>query len=243
VIQYSSNIGTIKAAQRLGIERLHRYVRAFGFGEVTGVDLPGEVQGLVRPLQRWSKSSMNAVPIGHEVGVTAVQTACALAVIANGGRWVKPHLLSTILDPEGRTIEQARPVSRRVLSEATAKAVGAMLASVVDRGTGKLARVKGYTAAGKTGTAQKLEADGRYSHSKFVAAFAGFVPAEDPQLVIVVMLDEPRGAYYGGVVAAPVFSRVAREAMRYLEVPASVPPMPALQTAAPTRPPPPRERR
>ncbi|MBI4355262.1 MAG: penicillin-binding protein [Candidatus Omnitrophica bacterium] len=238
VIQYSSNIGTIKAAQRLGVERLHRYVRAFGFGEVSGVDLPGEVRGLVRPLGRWTKTSMNAVPIGHEVGVTALQTACAMATIANGGRWVKPHLLETVLDPQGRVVEQITLVSRRVVSEATARTVRAMLARVVELGTGRSAKMKSYTAAGKTGTAQKLEPDGRYSHSKFVATFAGFVPAEQPKLVIVVILDEPRGAYYGGVVAAPVFKAVAQEAMQYLEVPPQRPPATSIKSPARPVPPP-----
>ncbi|MDP3722241.1 MAG: penicillin-binding protein 2 [Candidatus Omnitrophota bacterium] len=217
VIKLSSNIGTAKAAQRLTPDELYHYIRAFGFGRKTGIDVPGEVSGLLNPPTRWSKTSPFIIPIGQEVAVTPLQLAVMTAVIANGGMRVHPHVVDRIQTPEGRlvrSLERDAPV--RVLSPETAAIVQDILTSVVESGTGQLAKVQGLIAAGKTGTAQKLEPTGRYSHSRFVASFVGFAPVPDPRLVIVVCIDEPRPIYFGGVVAAPMFKRVVEQLISYM---------------------------
>ncbi|MFA4854476.1 MAG: penicillin-binding transpeptidase domain-containing protein [Candidatus Omnitrophota bacterium] len=218
VIEESSNIGTVKIAQLLGPDTLYRYLRAFGFGSKLGVDLAGEISGMISPVRAWSKSSMIAIPIGQEVGVTALQLASAISVIANGGQLMKPYIIDSVRDNQGQIIKQNKPVLiRKVISVDTAMRIKKILTGVVEEGTGKLAKVSGFSAAGKTGTAQKLEANGTYSHSKFVASFIGFAPAEDPLLTIVVTIDEPHPVYFGGVVAAPVFQKVAGDAIRYIK--------------------------
>lgn len=219
VIEKSSNIGTVKVAQILGPSELYRFVKAFGFGELTDIDLPGEVRGFIRPTSLWSKLSIGAIPMGQEVTVTPIQLACAISAIANGGGLVKPHIVKAVQDKHGEIIKSFEPtVLRRVLSEETAAIMRDILSGVVSKGTGRLAEVEGYKVAGKTGTSQKVEPDGTYSHSKFVASFIGFAPVDDPKIAVVVMLDEPRPFYYGGVVAAPVFKRVAQNVLRYLEI-------------------------
>jgi len=218
VIEESSNIGTVKAAQMLGPDTIYRYLKAFGFGSKSGIDLSGEISGMIKPVRQWSKTSITAVPIGQEVGVTALQLAGAISVIANGGQLMKPYIVDSVRDNRGQVIKQNKPaLIRKVLSIDTALRVKKILTGVVEEGTGKLAKVSGFSAAGKTGTAQKLEANGSYSHNKFVASFIGFSPAEDPLLAIVVMVDEPRPVYFGGVVAAPVFQKIAGDALRYLK--------------------------
>ena len=218
VIEESSNIGTVKIAQLLGPDTLYRYLRAFGFGSKLGVDLAGEISGMISPVRAWSKTSMTAIPIGQEVGVTTLQLASAISVIANGGQLMKPYIIDSVRDNQGQIIKQNKPVLiRKVISVDTAMRIKKILTGVVEEGTGRLAKVSGFSAAGKTGTAQKLEANGTYSHSKFVASFIGFVPAEDPLLTIVVTIDEPHPVYFGGVVAAPVFQKVAGDAIRYIK--------------------------
>jgi cell division protein FtsI (penicillin-binding protein 3) len=217
VIEQSSNIGTVKVAQMLGPDILYRYIRLFGFGAKLGVDLPGEIPGMLRDPLRWSKISISAIPIGQEVGVTALQLVMALSVIANGGQLMKPYVIREIRDKYGETIKEFSPlVIRKVISIDTASRLKQILAGVVEEGTGKLAKLRGFSAVGKTGTAQKLEPNGTYSHTKFVASFIGFAPVEDPQIAIVVIVDEPHPYYFGGVVAAPVFKNVAEEVLRYL---------------------------
>ncbi len=218
VIEQSSNIGTCKIAQKLGPEIVCRYVKLFGFGVKTGVDLPGEISGQAKDLRFWSKTSISAVPMGQEVGVTALQLASAISVIANGGNLMKPYIIKGIRDSSGETVRVFSPqIIRQVLSSETAARIKKILTGVVENGTGKMAKIPDFTAAGKTGTAQKLEPNGTYSHSKFVASFIGFAPAEDPQIAIVVNVDEPRGSYFGGVVSAPVFKNVAADVLRYLK--------------------------
>ncbi|MCK9431736.1 MAG: penicillin-binding transpeptidase domain-containing protein [Candidatus Omnitrophica bacterium] len=218
VIEESSNIGTVKVAQILGPDTLYRYIKAFGFGNKTGIDLAGEISGIIRPPRLWSKTSITAVPMGQEVGVTALQLASAISVIANGGQLMKPYIIDSIRDNQGTVIKQNKPVFvRKVISVDTAMRIKKILTGVVEEGTGRLGKVQGFSAAGKTGTAQKLEPNGSYSHNKFVASFIGFAPAEDPLLVIVVMVDEPHPSYFGGVVAAPVFKKVAGDVIRYLK--------------------------
>ena len=218
VIEESSNIGTVKVAQLLGPDILYRYVKAFGFGSKLGIDLSGEISGIMIPVRSWSKSSIINIPIGQGVGVTALQLASAISTIANGGQLMKPYIIDSVRDNQGRIIKQNKPVLiRKVISVDTALRIKKILTGVIEEGTGKLAKVLGFSAAGKTGTAQKLEPNGTYSHDKFVASFIGFAPAEDPLLTIVVIVDEPHPYYFGGVVAAPVFQKVASDAIRYLK--------------------------
>jgi len=216
VIEESSNIGTTKVAQLLGPGLVYKYVRLYGFGSKLGIDLPGEISGMIKEPRFWSSTSIGAVPIGQEIGVTSIQLATAFSVIANGGQLMKPYIIEEVRDKQGEVIKKSSPVLiRKVLSLDTAARLKKILIGVVEEGTGKLAKMPGFTAAGKTGTAQKLEPNGAYSHNKFIASFIGFAPAEDPLIAIAITLDEPH-PYYGGVVAAPVFKNVASDVIRYL---------------------------
>jgi len=215
----SSNVAAIKIGMQLGNERLASYIERFGFGRRTGIELPGESRGLFQPASEWGPTTIGSIPMGHEIGVTAVQTAAAYACIANGGEWVKPHVLSRVTSSSGDVLDEHQPERRQVVSEATAATLKAMLEGVVVHGTGKAARMGGYSAAGKTGTAQKVdEATGRYSQTRYVASFAGFAPVENPEVACVVSLDEPVGAHLGGAVSAPVFARVVADALHVLGV-------------------------
>jgi cell division protein FtsI (penicillin-binding protein 3) len=221
VIRKSSNIGAVKIAMRLGEEKLHQGVHRFGFGSPTGIGLPGEVGGILHPLSRWSGLSIAAVPMGHEVGVTPLQMAVAVAAIANGGVSMRPYIVDTVTNSSGAVVRSRAPEARgRVVSEATAAALVSAMEGVPTRaGTAPRAALEEYTVAGKTGTSQKLDPDGRYSHSKFVGSFVGFAPSRDPALLILVTLDEPKPLYYGGTVAAPIFKEVAKRTLKYLAVP------------------------
>jgi cell division protein FtsI (penicillin-binding protein 3) len=221
VIEKSSNVGAVKVGQRLGKERLYHYLTRFGLGSRSGVDFPGEAPGLLRPPQQWSEVSLASLSIGQEVAVTPLQLATAFSALGNGGMLVRPHLVKAIIKG-AEVVEETAPVQvHRVISEATARQVTNILQGVVARGTGKAAAVEGYTVAGKTGTAQKFDATlGKYSPQKFIASFVGYLPAEQPQATILVILDEPQaGMAWGGVAAAPVFSAIAQQTMRYLRVP------------------------
>ena len=220
VIQKSSNIGTVKVAQKIGPERLHKYILAFGFGQKTGIDLPGEISGMVRPPNKWSGTSIATIPIGQGVSVTAMQLASAMAVIANGGNWVRPHLFKEALNSDGGVVKSspAEP-GRPVLQQEVAERLREILVGAVEEGTGKNAKLSGYRSGGKTGTSQKLDANGHYSNSEHMASFVGFAPSPNPRIVVAVIVDDPHPAYYGGVVAAPVFKEVAERVLRYLEVP------------------------
>jgi len=217
----SSDIGMIRVAQRLGRDNFARYVRDFGFGAPTGVELPGESGGLFRPTARWSALSLPSLSFGQEIGVTAIQMTMATAAMANGGYLMKPIVVRRVEDAEGRAVREAKPVVvRRVLEPDTVDTVTEMLRTVVLEGTGRRAAVPGYVVAGKTGTAQKVDASGRYSMIDHVASFVGWTPASRPALVILASLDTPRGAAnQGGDVAAPLFARVAEAALRILAVP------------------------
>jgi cell division protein FtsI (penicillin-binding protein 3) len=217
VIEQSSNIGTSKVAQLLGPDLLYRYIKLFGFGVKSGIDLPGEIPGMTREPRFWSKLSIATVPMGQEVGVTALQLANAISVIANGGQLMRPYIISEIRDKYGEPIKTFGPsLVHKVISLDTSERIKKILQGVVENGTGKLAKINGLSAAGKTGTAQKLEPNGTYSHDKFTASFIGFAPVEDPMVAIAVILDEPRPYYFGGVVSAPVFKIVAADSIRYL---------------------------
>ena len=221
VLQKSSNIGIIKVAQRLGAVKLAGYSSAFGFGQKTEVDLHGEVRGLTKEQQHWGRRSLASISMGQEVGVTAMQMVSAASVIANGGWLMRPYLVSEIKNPAGHTIAHVEPiVRRRVISSKTAGVMMDILRGVVlPGGTGTLAAVPGYDVAGKTGTAQKIDPNtGRYSTTKTVASFVGFLPAHDPLLTILVIIDEPKTDQWGGTVAAPVFQRIAAQSVRHLGI-------------------------
>jgi cell division protein FtsI (penicillin-binding protein 3) len=218
IVEYSSNIGTIAVAQRLGEGRLSSWIGRFGFGHATGIDFPGESSGFALPLEQWSGSTIGTVPIGHGIAVTPIQMARAFAAVANGGRLVEPHLVERV---DGVPVTHAR--GKRIFSREVSKQMLSLLRGVVLEGTGTEAAVPGYTVAGKTGTAAKIDPDGTYSTSRYVASFVGLVPATSPRLVVMVMVDEPRGSYYGGDVAAPAFQEIARFNLQHLEVPPDAP--------------------
>jgi cell division protein FtsI (penicillin-binding protein 3) len=220
-VAHSSDIGMIRVAQRLGRDNFARYVKAFGFGSATGVDLPGESAGLFRPVARWSALSLPTLSFGQEIGVTALQITMAAAAVANGGYLMKPFVVKRVEDNEGRVLREAKPVVvRRVLEPGTVDTLTTILQEVVRGGTGRRAAVPGYVVAGKTGTAQKVDASGRYSMIDHVASFVGFAPAARPALVVLASLDTPRGPKNeGGDVAAPLFERLTEDALRVLAVP------------------------
>jgi cell division protein FtsI (penicillin-binding protein 3) len=218
VVMNSSNVGAIKLALRLGEERLYRYVRNFGFGTPTGVGLPGEERGLLRPPLRWSGITIGEMAIGHEIGVTALQLVSAYSAIANGGVLHQPRIVREVRNGDQRTATP-RSQGRRILSKATAIQMRNIFSSVIEEGSGKRARLAGYSAAGKTGTAQKVGDSGTYSKSHFMSSFVGFAPAEDPAVTILVVIDTPVGAHRGSEVAAPVFRAIAEQTLGYLNVP------------------------
>jgi cell division protein FtsI (penicillin-binding protein 3) len=218
IISRSSNVGTITLAQLLGESRLSKWIERFGFGRKTGIDYPGETRGIVPKLEKWSGSTIGTMPIGHGVAVTPVQMAAAYATVANNGVWLEPHLVERV----GADDRPAVP-ARRILSRGVARQVMAMMRDVVVEGTGTAAALPGYQVAGKTGTAAKPDPDGGYSTSRYVASFVGVVPATDPRLVVLVTVDEPGSAIWGGVVAAPAFAEIARFGLQYLEIPPDAP--------------------
>jgi len=232
VVSQSSDVGAIKVGLRLGAPKLYDYIRTFGFGSPTSIDLPGENRGLLRRVENWSSISIGAISMGQEVGVTPVQLATAVSALANGGLIYRPHVVRE-LRKNGQAYRPEQPAPRRAVRATTAATLRRMLEGVVLEGTGKLARLDGYTAAGKTGTAQKIDpATGRYSASQYVASFVGFAPLNNPAITIVVALDSPVGRHHGGDVAAPVFKRVAEQALAYLDVPHDVTSSPAILRAS-----------
>ena len=217
IIAKSSNIGVLKAASHLGKEQLETYTRRFGFGEKTGIDLPYERVGSLRGIQKWDDYTIASVPFGQGISVTPIQMLNALNVIATKGVLLQPYITRQIIDKEGSLIEQSLPEPiRRVVSAETAQAMTRMLVGVTEAGGGMRARVEGYTVAGKTGTAQKAERGKGYVEGKVVTTFAGFLPAEDALLSIIVVVDEPAGAPLSSRVTAPIFQKIASEAMHYL---------------------------
>jgi cell division protein FtsI/penicillin-binding protein 2 len=220
----SSNIGAAKLALSVGQEKFYEYIRRFGFGERTGIELPGEINGVIRPPRLWSKISITRIPMGHEIGVTPLQMTVAMATIANSGKLIMPHIVKSITAADGKVISSLSPVVlRQVISPETARQIGDALRGVVsDRGTAAAAAVPGFTIAGKTGTAQKVARNGGYEQGKYVVSFVGYLPAEHPEFVGLVMLDDVHTTKpelnYGGLVAGPIFSRVAEKAARYLDL-------------------------
>jgi cell division protein FtsI (penicillin-binding protein 3) len=221
----SSDVGAIKIALRLGEDRLYKYIRAFGFGQQTGIELPGETRGLTKPVSRWSKVSIGAISMGQEIGISPLQLAGLASTIANDGIWVAPRIVAATTEPQSAPQTVVfRPVDqRRVIATLTAAQMKQMMQGVVLEGTGRKAILEGYSSAGKTGTAQKVDpATGAYSRTKYVASFAGFAPVNNPAITVAVILDSPIGPHQGGQVSAPVFQRVAQQVLAYLHVPHDV---------------------
>ena len=215
ILQQSSNVGAIKIGQATGPDRFDHWVRRFGFGQQTGVDLPGEQQGIVLPLKKYSGSSMGNLPIGQGLAVTPMQMATGYAAIANGGVLRPPHVVGSV---DGRPTP--KPRGKRIISQATAASLRRMLEGVLGPGgTASGAKIPGYLLAGKTGTANKPDpVYGGYSETKYVASFVGFAPATRPRLLVTVMVDEPQGEIYGGLIAAPAFRKITSFALNYLRI-------------------------
>ena len=237
-LEHSSDVGAAKMALKLGPDKFYKYMRAYGFGDRTGIELPSETRGLLRPPRKWGSTSILSLAIGQEIGVTPIQLVAMVSTIANGGEYIPPHILLTSSDGQkGDTslkVEPFRPEfelpanlpdgSHRVISEMTSATMRAMMEGIVVEGTGKLAALNGYSSAGKTGTAEKIDpATHTYSHTKLVASFAGFAPVSDPAIAIAVVIDTPTAGgealHYGGAASAPVFAEVAQQVLEYLGVP------------------------
>jgi len=224
ILVKSSNIGAAKLALSVGDQKFYEYIRRFGFGERTGIELPGEISGRIRSPQFWSKISITRIPMGHEIGVTPLQMTVAMAAIANGGKLITPRIVKSIATDEGKTISSLSPVVlRQVISPQTARQIGDALRGVVsDRGTAAAAAIPGFTIAGKTGTAQKVDPKGGYEQGKYVVSFSGYVPADHPEFVGLVVLEEAHTSKpelnYGGLVAGPIFARIGEKAARYLDL-------------------------
>src|SRR3989441_3154856 len=215
----SSNVGAIKLSLMVGNESMYDFAKRLGFGARTGIDLPGESAGILRPLNRWQPSSIGSIAIGQEVGVTPLQMATAYSVIANGGSWGKPHVVRELRSPDGAIMFQAKTESRPALKAETGEKLRGMMEGVTLHGTARKAQVEGYTAAGETGTAQKNDPKTQtYSATKYIGSFVGFAPVSNPSIVIIVVIDEPQGAYHGGDVAAPVFREIAEQILPDLSV-------------------------
>jgi len=225
ILAESSDVGAIKVALRLGDERFYKYIRAFGFGQQTGIELPGETRGLTKPVERWSKVSIGAISMGQEIGISPLQLISLISTIANDGVHVPPRVVAGTITPQNapQTIAFQPADGTRVISSLTAAEMRQMLQGVVLHGTGRKAILEGYSSAGKTGTAQKVDlATGLYSKTKYVASFAGFAPINDPQIAVVVILDSAVGLHQGGQVSAPVFQRIMQQVLEYLHVPHDV---------------------
>jgi cell division protein FtsI (penicillin-binding protein 3) len=236
ILAQSSDVGAIKIAIRVGAPKFYEYIRAFGFGQQTGIDLPSESRGLLRRLENWTPVSIGSISMGQEVGVTPLQLVTAVSSIANGGTLYKPYVVAELRrgdQPMALTGAVAPSEPKEVIRPETAATLRRLMEGVVLNGTGKLARLDGWTAAGKTGSAQKIDpATGRYSPTQLIASFTGFAPINDPAVTILVSLDSPVGPHEGGMVAAPVFKRIAEQVLPYLDVPRDVPLSPKLMQAA-----------
>ena len=222
IIAKSSNIGAIKIAQKLGKDSFYEYIRKFGFGEKTNIQLPGVSSGLLGKRNSWNERSLASISFGQEIAVTPLQMVVALSAIANGGTLMEPHIAKALMR-DGKIIKEIKPKKiRRVISKKTSRQMMKILKFVVENGTGKKAAIDGFEVAGKTGTAQKYIRETKsYSKTEFISSFIGYAPADDPRLVILVMIDNPKGRYWGGVVAAPVFVKIAEKSLRHLNVTSS----------------------
>jgi cell division protein FtsI (penicillin-binding protein 3) len=220
IVKVSSNIGAMKVGEVIGPERLYETLRGFGFGQMSGVSLPGEVPGILRPASQWRRIEAGTIAFGQGLTTTCLQLAAAFSAIANDGVVMRPMMVQAVVDADGKVIETRRPEAvRRAVSPETARTVSQIMQTVImPDGTGIRARLSGHTVCGKTGTAQKV-VDGAYSGDKYISSFIGFAPAESPRITVAVVIDEPHGSHYGGVVAAPAFKRICEKTLQYLCVP------------------------
>jgi cell division protein FtsI (penicillin-binding protein 3) len=250
-LEESSDVAAVKLALKVGPDHFYQYIRAFGFGSRSGIELPGETRGLLQPVKRWGGSSIGSIAIGQEVAVTPVQLVTMVSTIANGGEYLPAHVLLTDADSDGNKPAQAAPFkpggdlpnplptgAHRVITTLTAAQMRKMMEGVVLFGTGKSAQLNGYSSGGKTGTAQKIDpATHTYSKTMHIASFAGFAPVNNPVIAVAIVMDSPKGAYYGADVSAPVFADVAQQVLEYLGVPHDIDLRPAAATkpSAPIR--------
>jgi len=238
VLAQSSDVGSIKIALRLGEDRFYKYIRAYGFGQQSGIELPGETRGMAKPPSRWSRVSIAAISIGQEIGISPLQLAGLVSTFANDGVWVAPRIVAGTVEPQStpQTVAFHPGASHRVISAYTAAEMRSMMQKVVLEGTGRRAILEGYSSAGKTGTGQKVDpATGLYSKTKYNGSFAGFAPVNNPQIVVAVILDSPVGPHQGGQVSAPVFRRIAQQVLEYLHAPPDLALMPQHQLLAQAR--------
>lgn len=221
VVKLSSNIGASKVAKKTGPESLYRTLKDFGFGEKTGINCPGETSGTVTPYKNWRAIDVGAISFGQGISASPLQIISAVSAIANDGILMKPYIVQAIMDQKGLTVSRFDPIPvRQAVSSTTAGKLKDILMSVTEKdGTGFNAALEGYTVCGKTGTAQKTDETGRYAKGKYISSFVGFTPAEKPEIAVLVILDEPMKNHYGGIVAAPAFSKIAQETLTYLNVP------------------------
>jgi len=221
IIKFSSNIGAVKVGEKVGAKNLHFTLRNFGFGRKTGIDSPGETTGSLSNYSSWSNIDIGAISFGHGVSVSAIQMVTAVSAIANGGILMKPYIVQQIVNQNDQPVKHFKPQKiRRPISARTAKIVKNIMKTVItEGGTGVNAALDGYSVGGKTGTSRKLDENGQYSDNRHTASFIGFTPADNPEIAILVVIDEPKGKYYGGIVAAPVFKQIAQQTLNYLNVP------------------------
>ena len=221
IIKHSSNIGAVKVSEITGTESLYKTLRDFGFGAKTGIDCPGETAGSLSPFKQWAKIDAGTISFGQGISVSALQLITAVSAIANEGILMKPYIVQAITDRNGRLLKSFGPRNvRRVVSEKTARALSRIMQTVITKGgTGVRAALEGYSVCGKTGTAQKIDEKGEYSDGKYISSFVGFVPAEKPEAVILVVIDEPQEQHYGSIVAAPVFRKIAHKILSYMNIP------------------------
>ena len=221
IIIDSCNTGIATVAMAIGADRMSRWLKRFGFGEETGIELAGESRGILAPPEKWSQMQLANVGFGQGIGVTPLQLLSAYCTIANGGRRVRPRVVKAITEASGAIEHAAHPEPKRILSEETAARMRRVMTKVVEEGTGKAAAIPGRLVAGKTGTAQKPTPEAGFRSGLYIGSFAGFAPADDPRLAVIVVIDEPRNGHYGGVVAAPAFRAICERALMYLRVPPS----------------------
>jgi stage V sporulation protein D (sporulation-specific penicillin-binding protein) len=221
IVENSCNVGFVKVGLDLGADRYYKYINAFGFGLKTGIDLPGEANGILVPKERCKQIDLGTMAMGQANAVTSIQLTTAVSAVANNGKLMKPHLLKEVVDKDGKIIETVEPeVVRQVISEQTAKDLCQILEGEVTNGTGRNAYIEGYNVGGKTGTAQKIAPGGGYLANEYVASFIGFAPSYDPRIVVMVVVDAPKGyPYFGGWVAAPAAKEIINDSLKYLEVP------------------------
>ncbi|MCP4682001.1 MAG: penicillin-binding protein 2, partial [Desulfobacterales bacterium] len=220
IVKYSSNIGTVKIAEGIGKNTLYNTLRAFGFGQKTGIDCPGETAGILSPHSRWTRMDTSAIAFGQGISVSAIQLITAASAIANDGVLMQPYIVKAITDTNGGLVKNFTPKPiRTVISPGTARTVRRIMKTVItEGGTGVKAALEGYSVGGKTGTAQKINENGKYAKDKYVASFIGFAPVETPEVVTLVVINEPMDEHYGGIVAAPAFKKIVHETLVYLDV-------------------------